>query len=504
MIGKIFGTIILKCQKTFAKTENINIFYAIFAFGVCLRLVRAFYVVDLDQDEALNYNDVVYNTFANLFKRDNYIDHDHPPLSFVMHKIWLMFFHSEYSLRVPSFLFSIISILIIIIISKKLFSKDRSLMLSFPLYFCASSFFVLFGVLFRTYSMGILLSLFMLNIYIDIYRGEQLNKKITASNYWLLGATAGVALFTEYSAIWPIIAIVIFSILKKHVKKLSFLAILAGVAMNIPWFLFSFLSNFTKILDSKKSMLSLNSAYDYLNVAASFFDLKFLVRINNNFLLLMVIAIPLSICGILRYSKKNQDLSKFLLISLIVPNLISIAFSLTISPVFDFKNLWFSNLILLIGLLMFINELRSQTYRKLGYAIFISVQLLTIDLSTIKNCYYVPVVFHTAQVKKAFEYIKKIEVGKAATLYILNVDWHSVPAVYKNLYYPDESIEIKRIGTIDFSKDNSARQHQRVYFFDVGDRSSYDDLKKIEFEFKCKFQDIKDIVSGGVFKKCVY
>ena len=89
----------------FDKISAQKIFAIVLGLGVFLRLVRAFFVPDLDQDEALTYNEITSNSFTNLLRRSSYIDHDHPPLSNLMHKLWLQLFDSEYSLRVPSFFF---------------------------------------------------------------------------------------------------------------------------------------------------------------------------------------------------------------------------------------------------------------------------------------------------------------------------------------------------------------------------------------------------------------
>lgn len=495
-------TLYKKLQQFFLEKNPSFFLNCIILLGVGLRAIRGFYVADLDQDEAVTFGVAFQNSFTNLLLRNNYQDHEHPPLFFILHKVWLLIVNSEYTLRLPSFVFSIISIFLVVNMSKSLFSKDRALLILVPFYFCTSSFFVLYGILFRTYSMAICINLSLLFLFQKIYRANANSTKTAPWHYLVFTLVVTASLITDYSAIWVVGSLIIFMLLVKKIKSRLFLMLSAGVFLSLPWFLSIFYKNFNVALLSKKDTLpSFNSTIDFLNATTHFYDLKYLLLINQYISYLLGLALAIALAGIYLYRKKNPRLSLFLIISITFPYITAALFSYFISPIFDPKNLWFSNGLLIVCILMFINQLSLNFLKQIGIVTFVIIQLLTVDMAALNNSngFYF---YQTASFKKIFEYIKTAEKNQPATLLVFDADWRAVPHVYKDWHYATTPILIREIKMNDDTK-ISFNRSDVVYFFDIDKINDWPALEKLQSRLNCKLVDVETTVSNVFFKKCM-
>jgi mannosyltransferase len=125
----------------------------IFAVGASLRLYGLEFQ-SLWYDEGLQYYIATHNSIRELFGQSRSF---HPPLSFIINYIFLLFGDSDFLLRLPSALFGIASLPVLYILARDLTSKQTAILAIFVM--ALSPFHIWYSQEGRMYSQLIFLSL---------------------------------------------------------------------------------------------------------------------------------------------------------------------------------------------------------------------------------------------------------------------------------------------------------------------------------------------------------
>lgn len=413
----------------------------IFFIGVIVRFIRAFLLRDYGQDEGLNYVNATQTSFWNLIARIETFDfaHNHPPLWYIFTKVWLNICDAEWSLRLIPFLLSCLSLLLVIKISTALFSKQSSLQILTSTYFSLSSFFVFFGVAFRSYTAGIFLVLLLLERYLKYKKQEE--KNLDFKKCALISFLVSTALLTNYSAIWPIGSLCLYIVFNKLYKSRLSKAILAGVFLTAPWFLFSVLSNIEQIFLIKKNVLPpLANFSDFTFVFFGFTDLVFFKLSQSHLNIAAILLIGLSFLGIQKMLKEKKALATFCIITFLFSFGMTIGFSLIKSPIFDVKNLWFTNALFIISAFYIVSTIKQKKLKNILVGLFMVSNIALIFPATLRYSNHYPV-YYTGQLKKIFKTIAErapervsVSLDSSAT-----GSWETVAYMYSRWYLKDTS-----------------------------------------------------------------
>lgn len=480
----------------FKKPSNVIILITI--FGVALRILKAFVIPDIDQDEGYTYEKVISHSLQELVTLKNFDYHAHPPLAYLVLKFWSFIVDTEYTIRIPNLCFSILSMYVFYKILNIIFSRNFTLKWSLYLYFCSSSFFVYYGVIYRNYSLGILMILTSMYLYLVIFKQEEAKEIVSFRRYFGLGLLVWFAFWTEYSAAWVFASIGIWAIFNKQYKRKSFYTLVISCVLMIPWIGFSVIANLSSTLHVKKVALpEFSSISDFLNVMAHFSDLRYLTYENFAFVYVMLLATLVSIIGMIRFKKVHSGLSFFLLISLLFPNVVVIFITIKYSPIFDYKHMWYSNLILVVGLHLFIFNL-PEKIRKFALSLFVFIQLTTVFWTVVK--YRNELGFHqTTLAKKVLAFVDETRGEKKALVVIpTNGDWSTTVYPYKHWYFNQAPIEIKEFDSLKMENESD----KKIYYFDIENKLAPENIGRLSEKFQCSLKDQSLVLDSGSLFSC--
>lgn len=494
-----------KVSTKYFKNKSVLIFLGIFLFGSCIRLLKAFFLVAVDQDEANTYLETIQYSFLEHIYRNNpnYTEHGHPPLSFLIFKKWLSLIDYEWSFRVLTTICSLITMLLAIELFKIIFPKGELKFLS-SYYFATSLFFIFLGIFFRGYSPAIMFTLAACLAFIIAFNSDKKNKKNKKNNwinYWGISFFTTLACLFDYSSFWPLFSLFLFCLIRKYYNYKSFKYLIVGFLGFLPWVLFSIIKNFTfAVMDKSESLEKNINIVGLFREISKAYDLKFLISYSHYFVILTMLAYLIAIYGAYQYRKKNSDLSLFLFIGLIVPYFSMGIFSLFFVNVFDFKHLWFSNLCLMLGLLITVSELKGQKIKWSLYIFFVVIQLFTIRLKY--RDYELGKVYETSESKLVLSYIENQTKGDKARLFVSpQYEWSSTVWLYNKWKRTGNNIEIERLPNL--KEPLILYKEKYFFFFDLDDDLNLDKFNLFAAKIKCTPLDINGVLSRGMFRKCI-
>ena len=353
------------------------------ALGILCRFLKAFIFQDIEQDEGNTYGAITDHSFINHFVRLDYADeHNHPPFMFIFGKIWLFLFDGEIGIRVPGFLFSCFSLYIFYQIASILFKDRRSVLLSSTLYFATSPFFIYFGVIFRTYFLGIFLTLFFLKEYLQSIDEGEANK--SSNHSVIITVSCFLALMTDYSVFWCLVPLGLFAVVDRKINTKPSKATLLGLGLFLPWVLYSLLGHFDRIIYQKGKVLpNYDSLNEFLSILSLFFNFKFLENKGVYWLTLTLCAV--SAIGLYLLFKEKNKWRVFISSSVLLPNFIVIVFSIFIAPLYDYKNMWIPNLFMVIAAIYALSHI---SYEKLKNFLFVLLNLGMLGSAIVSVLFY--------------------------------------------------------------------------------------------------------------------
>ena len=181
------------------KKRKILFLSVILLFGFALRLYFAASLKSIWLDEA-TWIKTSGNGFLNLMS-GNYRDFTvHPFIPYLVIKIFHLFGADESGLRIPFLLFSLLSVILVYLISKELFGKER-IALTAMLLFSFSAYNIRFSPEIKYLSLLLLFELISLTYYLKIINGIK-KRSIIRKNYFLFVIFSTLSFLTDYSFVW--------------------------------------------------------------------------------------------------------------------------------------------------------------------------------------------------------------------------------------------------------------------------------------------------------------
>ena len=117
--------------------------------------------------------------------------HISPPLDYIILHFFLVFGKSEFFIRLPAAIYGVLSILVIFLVGKEMYSEKEGLICSFLLAICPKAIY--YSQEARMYSLFLLLSLLSLFIF------HRINKSCNTWKYWVLLTIVNTAIiYTHY------------------------------------------------------------------------------------------------------------------------------------------------------------------------------------------------------------------------------------------------------------------------------------------------------------------
>ena len=100
------------------------------SLGLGLRIIQAFFTVDVDFDEAYVYCEAIDNSYLNLIVREPpYWDYVNPPLYGIFLKFWAGLTGYHHTARIPGVLASVLSIFLVHRIARKVTDDSKTALL---------------------------------------------------------------------------------------------------------------------------------------------------------------------------------------------------------------------------------------------------------------------------------------------------------------------------------------------------------------------------------------
>ena len=315
------------------------------------------------QDEVYIFNISRTNTVNQILSMEH-DDISHPQLYYLLSH-WLANINtSPIFLRLPSLVASLLTLPLIYLIGKTVFGPVPGILSM--LVFAVHPFYINQGFQAKMYG---LVYLFVIGSLYSLILALK-----TGKFRWIITSAilAALSLYTDYSAIWYVISILVAGLAGRLIWKKSFVNSYSSVLFivfltiilyvpNIKLFIFhlptaihdeSYLSEFrywniSSTLMNFSGLWSIMSYFYRTNQAVAVFALMSLVVVAAGLLCFLSQTIAF------RLREKNENFQRFfllfLLISYFLPVFLTYAFSF-ISPIFISRNLWISGLIFVYGI----------------------------------------------------------------------------------------------------------------------------------------------------------
>ncbi|KKS98438.1 MAG: hypothetical protein UV73_C0002G0152 [Candidatus Gottesmanbacteria bacterium GW2011_GWA2_43_14] len=273
----------------------------------------------------------------------------HPPLYLLFLHFWQMLGSSEIFLRLPSLLFSGVTLYVSYIIGCRL--KNRVFGLILLSIFAFSNYLISFSWQANTYALAVMLAL--LTVYYYFFRTENLYSAVILIILMLAG------MFSDYGFVWLIFSLIIFELsvyfltyrkINNYFKARRFhlFSLIFSSAVVVAWGIYyvpKLPEALTLISWLPSGNLLLKSLNDFIRISYSF-DLKTL--------LLLTASISGIYAGFSLKSRINKSFVIFILISITFPLATAYAYSLFQQPVLISRHFFVSGLGLLFGLAYFV------------------------------------------------------------------------------------------------------------------------------------------------------
>jgi len=227
--------------KLFSKNHITEILIFIILIFTAYEWLQNLSVNPLDIDELFTLNIIYINDLYSIIKFGNILD-NHPPLYHILMYVFIKIFGvSEYTIRIPSVIFSVLSVYLTFILSKKLFSGIDGLVSALVMIILIPNAWIVQYA--RGYSLLLLFSVLTMIFLVDIIKYKENIKQIIP--YKLLALYTFSALccvYTHYFGCVLIFSELLFLLLffyRSIIKEIMIIVISITVLYG-PWFLFSY------------------------------------------------------------------------------------------------------------------------------------------------------------------------------------------------------------------------------------------------------------------------
>jgi len=289
--------------------------YLILVFGLALRLISLNQSLWLDEaTSALAAKMNVAELFTKFLPGDF-----HPPLYYLILKLWSgLFGYSEIALRFPSIIFGILTIYVVYLIGKSLFSKNVGLVAS--LFLATSGLHVYYSQEARMYSLAALLVSLLTYLF--------LRKK-----WFLFSITLAALSMTDYISLLIIPVFWLFSLKDWKKLALSHIPIFTLFAVWLPIFLKQLVSG-VSLKDSAWWNILGTATFKNITLIPTKFILG-RISFDNKFLYAGVVLTAVCLFGFLLFKARKG--SKLLWSWLVLPILLGVLISFGIPTLTYFR-----------------------------------------------------------------------------------------------------------------------------------------------------------------------
>ena len=296
------------------------------------------------------------------------LDDNHPPLYGLILFISLKIFGaSEFSARLPSVIFGILSVLLIYLYGKYAFTKQVGVIASLLL--ALSSYHISYSQEARMYSLLGFLSLASLYFYVRFRDSNSL------SNSTLYLVSSILLIYTHYFGTLVVIVQNIHYFLltsNKKMKKWIFLQVVL-IFSYIPW-IFRFISRIQAIYNGfwiKKSYLFLVFMYPFIYSGG--------ITLGIIYFSLFLYSTRYYLKNIKKIKNNERSQIELLLLFIFIPIIIAIIYSITIKPILSHQYVIYSSLGMFIVIAYGINKIR-WPYKLIIMSTVIVISLLYISI----------------------------------------------------------------------------------------------------------------------------
>jgi hypothetical protein len=334
---------------------------SVYIFALIIRVVFA-KNVQLWRDEVYIFYVSRGNGFWDLLLQ-NHWDTLHPPLYFIFLHYWQKLSISPLFLRLPSLIASAFSLWMVIKIAKRYFGRYKYMPIVSLVFFAFSQPQISINTLARPYAFVTLAILLSLYYFVDVFE--------SGKHWFLFGLLNFVVFFSDYSGVWLLVSylfFIIFILLKRRLKNMKKMlgliqSSIVTLFLSIFWIPF-FIKGLGNALQMEKSGLG---AYQW---KTGLQQLPFFAGVLNGDILIRLgiidgiwlswLIIFVSIFGILVIGKYAKKYSVFFAILMILPIVLSLSFSVLISPIFLARNLHVVTIPILLGLSLTVSYLMER------------------------------------------------------------------------------------------------------------------------------------------------
>ncbi len=385
----------------------------ILLLGILLRLVnlsQSFWI-----DEATSA--VVARDFSLLKILNEFSPGDfHPPLYYLVLKGWVSVFGvSEISVRLLSVGFGVATVLLLYLVTKRLFSKRVGIISSLLL--SLSPLHIYYSQEARMYAMAGFLSLLTVWIFIKIIN----SKKAKSHEFVTLAIVSMMLIYTNYVATFTLVFLIAWLVLKREIlKRYSKQWIFVGIflILGIIFLLPLLVLQFQAALFAKSNLplwwevLGKTNLKEVLLVPVKFMLGR--ISFDNKILYAIIVLVTGAIFAFpLLLSVKNWKNNKFIWFWFLIPLLSSLLQGIILSG-FSYFRLVFLLPVFYLLISVGIYSINSQKFRTI-YVVFIIAINLSASLAYFGNTSY-----HREDWKGAVSYIEGNSTGTAKTIFVSN------------------------------------------------------------------------------------
>lgn len=400
----------------FFKNKNALYILLITFIGLLLRLYKL-HNNDFWLDEV--YTVIVSNfNFPQMMER--VIANSQPPLYYLLMHFWIKYFNfSDYFLDIPSVIFGVITIYVVYLLAKEIFTEKTALFSA--LFFSLSPVAVFFCKEARPYSLLILFTT-LSALYFLKFINEGNNKK----NWFLYVIFTTLAFYSHYVFGYFLVPQYIFIIIYKRKHFFRFLLLQIGFfILLLPW-----LPSFIKQLNVCKETVVASQSINFLTILGLLNIIHHIkVEINLLAMVPLRIIIPIMVfASVVFLFKKKEEKHIFLIFYLILPIATAISLSIIWKPIFIDRQISPALVPYFIFLSAGIHNILKYDLDQKIISIFVSIMLLiALSLTVYKwdNRSYSKAVNYINKHYKKGEYIITLE--EADTVPIIYYNKHHIP-----------------------------------------------------------------------------
>ncbi len=335
--------------------KSLVVAVCVVILGFFLRLRVALFA-DLWLDEVFSWSLAQLPLVDLIFSKGQYWDFVHPPLYYILLKLWMLGGDSETWMRSLSLLFYVGNSVLLFLIGRKLFSTKSGLVV-LALY-AVNPFFVNLDFQVRMYAMAVFFQLLFLWFFVSKYLKKT---QLLTRDMLILGGLLALAFYVDYSAAWLVLSVVFRAFFFGERKKQKYFWLVIGTFVSLTSYqlvvLYKTLSGGVRP-GSVPADMSFAFIFEQVLNIIGILDLS-----QHWFKVICVCAYIFFTFVFLKLRKKESVSNYWLLLAIVVlPIFVSLVFSKVVSPIFLSRNM----LISAVAVIFFVSGMTENVFSKVA------------------------------------------------------------------------------------------------------------------------------------------